>query len=88
MIQNTTQSVITIAVIAVTILATRALPFLLFPANRETPKLIVYLGKVLPSAIIGMLIVYCLKGVSVFAGSHGLPEDCDYLCCGCAPLEA
>ena len=57
MIQNTTQSVITIAVIAVTILATRALPFLLFPANRETPKLIVYLGKVLPSAIIGMLIV-------------------------------
>ena len=80
MIQNTTQSVITIAVIAVTILATRALPFLLFPANRETTKLIVYLGKVLPSAIIGMLIVYCLKGVSVFAGSHGLPEAIAIIC--------
>ena len=57
MIQNTTQSIITIAVIALTILATRALQFLLFPGNRETPKLIVYLGRVLPSAIIGMLIV-------------------------------
>jgi len=68
MIQNTTQSIITIAVIALTILATRALPFLLFPGNRETPKLIVYLGRVLPSAIIGMLIVYCLKGVSIFTG--------------------
>lgn len=44
MIQNTTQSIITIAVIAISILATRAMPFLLFPDNRETPKLIVYLG--------------------------------------------
>ena len=61
MIQNTTQSIITIAVIAATILATRALPFLLFPANRETP-------------IMGMLIVYCLKGVSLFSGSRGVPE--------------
>lgn len=74
MIQNPIQSAITIAVIALTILVTRALPFLLFPDNRETPRLIVYLGRVLPSAIIGMLIVYCLKGVSLLTGSHGLPE--------------
>ncbi len=80
MIQNTTQSIITIAVIAISILATRALPFLLFPDNRETPKLIVYLGRVLPSAIMGMLIVYCLKEVSLFTGSHGLPEAIAIAC--------
>lgn len=74
MIQNPIQSALTIAAVAVTILATRAAPFLLFPDNRETPKLIVYLGRVLPSAIIGMLIVYCLKGVSLLEGSRGLPE--------------
>ena len=80
MIQNTTQSIITIAVIAISILTTRALPFLLFPDNRETPKLIVYLGRVLPSAIMGMLIVYCLKEVSLFTGSHGLPEAIAIAC--------
>ncbi len=80
MIQNTTQSIITIAVIAISILATRAMPFLLFPDNRETPKLIVYLGRVLPSAIMGMLIVYCLKEVSLFTGSHGLPEAIAIAC--------
>lgn len=80
MIQTTTQSIITIAVIAISILATRALPFLLFPDNRETPKLVVYLGRVLPSAIMGMLIVYCLKGVSLFEGSHGLPEAVAIAC--------
>ncbi len=80
MIQSPIQSAITIAVIAVTILATRALPFLLFPADKETPRLIVYLGRVLPSAIIGRLIVYCLKGVSLLSGSHGLPEAIAILC--------
>lgn len=80
MIQNTTESILTIAVIALAILATRALPFLLFPDNRETPKLVVYLGRVLPSAIIGMLIVYCLKGVSLLTGAHGLPEAIAIVC--------
>ena len=74
MIQDPIRSAVTVGVIALTILATRALPFLLFPGNRETPRLIVYLGRVLPSAIIGMLIVYCLKGVSLLSSPHGLPE--------------
>lgn len=53
---------------------TRFLPFLLFPAGRPTPKYIQYLGKVLPSAVFGMLVIYCLKDVSLISGSHGIPE--------------
>lgn len=53
---------------------TRFLPFLLFPAGKPTPKYIRYLGKVLPAAVFGMLVVYCLRNVSIFSGSHGLPE--------------
>ena len=52
----------------------RALPFLLFPGNKRTPSYILYLGKVLPYAIIGMLIVYCLKTVSLLHAPFGLPE--------------
>ena len=50
----------------------RFLPFLVFRKN--TPGYIVYLGKVLPSAIIGMLVVYCLKDVEITAAPFGLPE--------------
>ena len=53
---------------------TRFLPFLLFPAGKPTPKYIQYLGTVLPSAVFGLLVVYCLKGISLFTGSHGIPE--------------
>lgn len=53
---------------------TRFLPFLLFPSGKPTPKYIRYLGTVLPAAVFGMLVVYCLKNVNVFAGSHGIPE--------------
>ena len=55
-------------------MTTRFLPFLIFSGKRPTPKFIQYLGKALPSAIFGMLVIYCLKNVSLFAGSHGLPE--------------
>lgn len=55
-------------------LLTRFLPFLLFPAGKPTPKYIQYLGTVLPSAVFGLLVVYCLKDVSLFAGNHGIPE--------------
>lgn len=68
------QSVIMILVIALTTFLTRALPFILFPANKRTPEYINYLGKVLPFAIIGMLIVYCLKNTSAAAYPYGLPE--------------
>ena len=53
---------------------TRLLPFLIFGRGGRPPKVVVYLGKVLPPAIIAMLVVYCLRNVDLFAGSHGLPE--------------
>lgn len=52
----------------------RALPFLLFPGNRRTPAYITYLGKVLPCAIIGMLVVYCFKNTQIVSTPYGLPE--------------
>lgn len=63
------------AVIGVASLVTiflRFCPFLVF--RRSTPKLVLYLGEVLPFSIMGMLVVYCLKGVNLLVGSHGLPE--------------
>ena len=69
-----TQALVTVAVIAVVTLLTRALPFLLFPASRPTPPWIAYLGRVLPFAMMGMLVVYCLKSVDVTAFPFGLPE--------------
>ena len=68
------QQIITIAMVALGTMITRFLPFIIFPAGKETPKFIRYLGKVLPPAVFGMLVVYSLKDVSLFAGSHGIPE--------------
>lgn len=68
------EQIITIAIIALATMLVRFLPFMLFPAGRPTPKYIQYLGKVLPAAVFGLLVVYCLKDVSIFSGSHGLPE--------------
>lgn len=53
---------------------TRFLPFLVFSSDKPTPKYIQYLGKALPAAVFGMLVVYCLKGIDVMTGNHGLPE--------------
>lgn len=55
-------------------LITRFLPFVLFPAGKATPKFVDYLGGKLPYASMGLLVVYCLKGVHVTTGSHGIPE--------------
>lgn len=68
------QQVITIALCALGTMATRFLPFLIFSENRKTPAFIQYIGNYLPSAIFGMLIVYCLKDVSFTSGTHGFPE--------------
>ena len=66
---------ILLVVVAVLVtMATRFLPFLIFGENRKTPPIIEYLGKVLPFAIMGMLVVYCLKDVSVLTFPYGLPE--------------
>lgn len=53
---------------------TRWLPFLIFSPGKPTPKFISYLGKVLPGAVFGMLVVYCLKNVDFLSGNHGLAE--------------
>lgn len=63
-----------IAVIALVTAALRFLPFLIFGEKRQTPPLITYLGQVLPYAIMGMLVVYCLKGVTLTAAPFGIPE--------------
>ncbi len=61
-----------IAVMSLGTILLRFLPFLVF--RKETPPYISYLGRVLPSAIIGMLVIYCLKDVSFASFPHGLPE--------------
>ena len=63
-----------IAVIAVVTAALRFLPFFIFRGNRKTPPYIEYLGKVLPYAIMGMLVVYCLKGVTFTSLENWLPQ--------------
>ena len=63
-----------IAVIALVTAALRFLPFFIFRGSRKTPKYIEYLGKVLPYAIMGMLVVYCLKGVTFTALANWLPQ--------------
>ena len=67
-------SALMIAVIALVTAALRFLPFLIFGENRKTPPLVTYLGQVLPYAIMGMLVVYCLKGVSLTSFPFGIPE--------------
>ncbi len=70
---TTTQSILTIAAVVLATMLTRFLPFLVFPEGRKPPAVITYLGTVLPYAVIGLLVVYCLKD-AVFTSWHGLPE--------------
>ena len=69
-----TEQIVTIGLCALGTMLTRFLPFLIFKPDKPTPKYIQYLGKALPGAIFGMLVIYCLKDVSVLSGSHGIPE--------------
>lgn len=71
---SVTEQIITIAVVALGTMLTRFLPFLLFPAGKPTPRYVQYLGKALPGAVFGLLVIYCMKNVSLLSGSHGLPE--------------
>ena len=68
------QQIITISLCSLATMLTRFLPFLVFREDRPTPPFIQYLGKALPLAIFGMLVVYCLKNVDILSESHGLPE--------------
>ena len=69
-----TEQLITIAVVVLGTMTTRFLPFLLFPAHKKTPPLVAFLGRVLPSAVMGLLVVYSLKDTSIWGPTHGLPE--------------
>lgn len=71
---SVTEQIITIALCVLGTVITRFLPFLVFSSKKPTPKYIQYLGKALPAAIFAMLVVYCLKNVSILGGSHGIPE--------------
>lgn len=68
------QQLITVGVIILATVIMRFIPFVLFPDNKPTPKFIHYLGSVLPAAVFGLLMIYALKNVSIFQGSHGIPE--------------
>lgn len=68
------EQVITICMVILGTMITRFLPFFIFTSDKTTPKYVQYLGKMLPSAAIGMLVIYCLKDVSLLKGSHALPE--------------
>lgn len=63
-----------IAVVAFITMALRILPFLVFNGEKKTPDFITYLGKVLPYAIMAMLVVYCLKSTSFLKAPYGIPE--------------
>ncbi len=69
-----TEQIITIGIVVLGTMITRFLPFLLFPAGKPVPKYVQYLGKALPSAVFGLLVIYCLKNVNLMQGSHGIPE--------------
>lgn len=68
------QQIITISLCAAGTMLTRFLPFIVFRADKPTPKYVQYIGNALPGAIFGMLVVYCLKDVTILGGSHGIPE--------------
>ena len=67
-------SLLIILVVADSTFATRVVPFLIFPKGKEIPAIIQYLGKVLTPAVIGMLVVYCLKSTTILEAPHGIPE--------------
>lgn len=71
MISNS-HSLLLVIIVALVTIALRFLPFIVF--REHVPEVILYLGKVLPYAIMAMLVVYCLKNVSLIDGSHGIPE--------------
>ena len=66
--------ILLIVVVTLVTMSTRFLPFLIFGQNKETPSLITYLGQVLPFAIMGMLVIYCMKDVSLLQYPYGIPE--------------
>ena len=71
---NNLHSALIVAVTALVTIGLRFLPFVIFSGNKQTPPFVAYLGRVLPYAIMGMLVVYCLRSTSIRTAPHGLPE--------------
>ncbi|WP_371371718.1 branched-chain amino acid transporter permease [Sporomusa aerivorans] len=71
---NLTEQFITIVMVVLGTMITRSLAFIAFPTGRSTPKCVQFLGTVLPSAVIGLLVIYCFKDINFYSDSHGLPE--------------
>ena len=68
------QALITVLAVALGCMITRFAPFVIFPDSKEPPEVVTWLGKVLPAAMMGLLVVYSLKGVSLVSPPHGIPE--------------
>ena len=69
-----THAMIIMLVMGGCVILTRILPVLIFGRSAQIPEFILYLGKVIPYTAMGLLIVYCLRDVSILSGTHGLPE--------------
>lgn len=80
---NNKYIIFVIAIMSIVTILIRFLPFILFDHGKKLPKWISYLGKVLPPAIMSMLLVYCVRNINFVEGNHGLPE---LLCVGIAIL--
>lgn len=68
------QTIFIILAVAAGVQITRFAPFILFPEGKKRPPVIEHLGKTLPPAMMGLLVVYCLKNVSIVNRPHGIPE--------------
>ena len=68
------QQIATVGIIVFGTVFTRFISFIVFPAGKETPKFVKYLGYVLPAAVLGMLVVYCYKSIDFASAQHGIPE--------------
>ena len=69
-----TEQIITVAAAVLGTMLTRFLPCILFPANKPTPPVVLYLGKMLPAAVMALLVVFSFKDVELLSGYHGAPE--------------
>ena len=71
---DTIQSLVIILMVALATQITRWTPFLVCSCGRRLPRGVEELGRLLPPAMMGLLVVYCLRNVSVVSAPHGLPE--------------
>ena len=71
---TTTQIILTILAITIGTMLTRFTPFILFPESKEPPHFIEYLGNILPPAMMGLLVIYCLKNISFADNALWMPK--------------